>query len=98
MDQKPSPAKRANEHLNMKTMMHEWNKLHLEKDCLLYRHNGTYKQLVLPVKFHKLVYHQLHEEMGHLSSECVVNLACKPFYGPHMKSDIEHYLQIFTLV
>ena len=41
MDQKPSPAKRAYEHLNMKTMMHEWNKLHLEKDCLLYRPNGT---------------------------------------------------------
>ena len=63
-------------------MMHELNKLHLEKDGLLYRHNGTYKQLVLPVKFRKLVYHQLHEEMGHSESEHqrVVNLKRQRFY------------------
>ena len=92
MNQKLSPAKRANEHPNTKTMMHEWNKLHLEKDGLLYRHNGTYKQLVLTVKFHKLVFHQLHEEMGHLGSERAVNLARQRFYWPHMKSDNEHYI------
>ena len=80
MNQKPSPAERANEDPNKKTIMHEWNKLHLKKDDLLYRHNGTCKKLVLPLKSHKLVYHQLHEEMGHLGSERVVNLTRQHFY------------------
>ena len=80
MNRKPSPTEGANEHPNTKTMMHEWNKLHLEKNGLLYRHNDTYNQLVLPVKFHKLLYHQLHEEMRQSESERVVNLARQHFY------------------
>ena len=40
----------------------------------------------------KLLHHQLDEEMGHSGSERVVNLARQCFYGPHMKSDIEHYI------
>ena len=76
-------------------MMHEWNKLHPEKDGLFYCHNGIYKQHVLPVKFHKLVYHQLHKEMRHVGYERVVNLSRQCFYWPHVKSGIEHYITNF---
>jgi hypothetical protein len=64
----------------------------LDDDGILWRQSGQRKQLVLSEKYHPLVYRELHEEMGHLGAERVVDLARERFYWPHMQRDIEHYI------
>lgn len=38
------------------------------------------------------MYHELHEEMGHLGVERVLALARERFYWPYMRKDIEHFI------
>ena len=68
------------------------HKLHLSDDGLLYRETTNRLQLLLPQKYHRLVYKELHEDMGHLGVERVVNLIRERFYWPHMQKDVEHYI------
>ena len=75
-----------------KQLLFEWKKLEVGSDNILRRISGPYKQIVLPRKFHQLVYKELHEEMGHLGAEKVTNLARQRFYWPRMQSDIEFYI------
>ena len=77
-----------------KQLLFEWKKLEVSSDNILRRISGPYKQIVLPRKFHQLVYKELHEEMGHLQlgAEKVTNLARQRFYWPRMQSDIEFYI------
>ena len=48
--------------------------------------------MVLPKKYHKRVYEELHENMGHLGAERVMELARERFYWPFMRADITHYV------
>ena len=73
-------------------LLHEWRKLKLEPDGIFQKENGQYKQLVLPKKYHRLVYKELHEEMGHLGADCTIHLARQRFYWPWMQSDIEDFI------
>ncbi len=73
-------------------LVRERHKLHLGDDGLLYRETASRSQLLLPQKYHQLVYKELHEEMGHLGVERVVNLIRDRFYWPHMQKDAEHYI------
>ena len=50
-------------------------------------------QIVLPQEYHKIVYIGLHENMAHLGSEKVVELAQQRFYWPYMGKDIKNYIQ-----
>jgi len=73
-------------------MLHKWNRLHLDKDGILYRKSNPYNQIVLPEKYRQTVYTKLHDEMGHLGPERTVDLARERFYWPFMQSDISHYV------
>ena len=75
-----------------KQLLHDWKKLEIGKDNILRRTSGPYQQIVLPKKFHRMVYKELHEEMGHLGTEKVINLARQRFYWPYMQSDIEFFI------
>ncbi|KAK0131526.1 Retrovirus-related Pol polyprotein from transposon 412 [Merluccius polli] len=68
------------------------HKLHLSDDGLLYRETTNRLQLLLPQKYHQLVYKELHEDMGHLGVERMMNLIREHFYWPHMQKDVEHYI------
>ena len=58
------------------------------------RNNGKYNnQIVLPKKFHSMVLKELHDNMGHIGAESVLNLAGGRFYWPKMQKDVEHYVQ-----
>ena len=46
-----------------KQLLFEWKKLEVGSDNILRHISGPYKQIVLPRKFHQLVYKELHEEM-----------------------------------
>ena len=73
-------------------LLREWPKLEVGKDGLLKIKCGEYIQLVLPKKFYSLVYKKLHQEMGHLGAERVLQLARERFYWPYMQRDITHFV------
>ena len=47
---------------------------------------------MLPKQFHCLVNKELHQEMRHLGTERVLQLARERFYWPHMQRDITHFV------
>ena len=47
---------------------------------------------MLPSRYHRLVYRQLHEDMGHLGYARVLELASERFFWPKMEKDIENYI------
>jgi hypothetical protein len=63
-------------------LMNEWKKLELGEDGILRRRAGEYLELVLPRQFHLLVYHELHQEMGHLGWERTFQLVKRGSTGP----------------
>jgi hypothetical protein len=77
---RPSIQDARNELPNTKTLLRQWHKLKIGKDGLLRRESGPYTQLVLPRKFLPTVYKELHQDMGHLGAERVVQLARERFY------------------
>lgn len=66
-------------------------KLHL-KDGLLYRRTSQRSQFVLPVQYRTMVLKYLHNDMGHMGAERVLDLVRGRFYWPYMKGDIEAYI------
>ena len=53
----------------------------------------TKRQLVLPTKFRKQAMTSLHNNLGHLGTECTVALALDRFYWPRMASNIEGWVK-----
>uniref|UniRef100_A0A3P9KJ86 Gypsy retrotransposon integrase-like protein 1 n=1 Tax=Oryzias latipes TaxID=8090 RepID=A0A3P9KJ86_ORYLA len=74
------------------TLTRQKQKLYVDKEGLLYRKTSNRSQLLLPKKFHKLIYKELHEDIGHLGVERVLTLIRDRFYWPRMQKDIEHYV------
>ncbi|KAI3351461.1 hypothetical protein L3Q82_020223, partial [Scortum barcoo] len=74
-----------------KRLLHEWGRLHLENG-LLYRKTSQRRQLVLPEKYRSIALKYLHDEMGHVGTERVINLARDRFYWPYMKREIDLYV------
>ena len=77
----------SRESLNVKRLLHEWNKLEIANNGLLIRNNEISKQIVLPSKYHRLVGKELHEEMCHLGAERVLDLARQRFFWPCRQTD-----------
>ena len=88
---KPSPIERKRLVPLAKGLLREWNKLFVDADNILRRTTNDTNQIVLPKKFHSLIYRELHDEMGHLGSERVFQLATQRFFWPRMRADIEYY-------
>lgn len=61
-----------------KRLLFEWNKLEVDNG-ILYR-TGQHRQLVLPEKLKLVVLRSLHNEMGHIGAEKVIQLARERFY------------------
>ena len=75
----------------VKILLRQLKKLEIV-DGVLKRKTAKFEQIVLPEKFHKLVYVELHEKLGHLGPDRVLELAKKRFYWPRMKESIEKYI------
>ena len=87
--QKPSVTQKRQETPLVRKYLNDWHKLHVHKTSGILYHN---KQVILPEKFRRTVYRELHEEMGHLGLERVLALASERFYWPNMRKDIDHYI------
>ena len=68
-----------------KALAKNFGKLHINDSGILMRRTVRYHQIVLPKYYHQLVHKQLHEEMGHLGPEKVIELAQQRFYWPGME-------------
>ena len=89
---RPSYKERQQESAIVRQFLHEWEKLNISDEGLLYYKSGPHNRLVLPKHLHRKVYQELHENMGHLGAERVINLARERFYWPFMRTDITHYV------
>ena len=72
--------------------LHKMSRLFVRKDRLLCRNIEAHEQAVLPKSLRRLIYKELHENMGHLGPERVYQLSKDRFYWPFMKNDIEHFI------
>ena len=90
--QRPSIQEMKQESPGTKTLLRHWHKLRIGEDGLLRRESGQFKQLVLPSKFHRTIYRELHQNMGNLGAKRVVQLARERFYWPNMEKDITHFV------
>jgi len=88
-NQKPTVGQKQKEPPLIGKLLNEWQKLHVDKKSgILYRK----QKIVLPQKFRRTVYRELHEEMGHLGVERVLALARERFYWSHMRRDIDNFI------
>ena len=88
------PTKQVWKGLSQKTKLifNQFKTLKIEEGMLV-RITKKRKQLVLPLKYHALVFQELHCKLGHLGSERVEELARQRFYWPYMQSDIEKFVR-----
>ena len=76
-----------------KQLFRHFDSLFLNKNDVLMKKVQECEQIILPSSYHKMVYKQIHENMGHLGSDKVIELAKRRFYWPGMISDIETYVK-----
>lgn len=91
----PSPTVRA-ELPELPLLLREWNRLVL-KDGILYRkrHEGasTTLQMVLPTDLREVALQSLHDDMGHMGVEHVLDLVRARFFCPKMATSVERKIQ-----
>ena len=68
-----------------------WDDCYINEEGVLMKSTQQHDQIVLPANYHQLVYQQLHDNMGHLNHEKVLDLAKRRFYWPGMSADIQTY-------
>ncbi|KAL2091606.1 hypothetical protein ACEWY4_013869 [Coilia grayii] len=73
-------------------LLKQWPKLYIDKKGVLHRRMAEKDQLVLPRIFHPLVFHELHQKMGHLGVERTLRLIRDRFFWPRMQTDVEDFI------
>ena len=77
-----------------KVLLKQYSLMNIEDGLLVrWTPQRKKKQLVLPEKFHQLVFVELHEKMGHLGPDRVEDLCRQRYYWPYMRSDIEDHIR-----
>ena len=80
-----------------KVIINYWNKLKLNWNGILVKIDVNNEHLLLPKKYHCLILKELHENMGHLRFDKVVELVKQRFYWwnyeNNMKTFIKKYCQ-----
>ena len=91
-NRRPSKTEWSSWNRQSRVMFHQFKNLSLENGVLV-RTTKNRRQLVLPYKFHDLVFQELHSKMGHLGHEKVEELARQRLYWPFMQKDIELFIR-----
>ena len=76
-----------------KVILNYWQYLKINRQGILVKQINTTEQIVLPQKYRYVVYKELHENMGHLGPERVIEICRKRFYWPGYEKDITHYVR-----
>ena len=75
-----------------KVLFRQWKKLSIVEGVLV-RNSLSCSQIVLPECLHHLVYIELHQKMGHLGLEKVMDLSRRRFFWPHMEADTDYFIK-----
>ena len=89
---RPPYRQRTQETYAIRSLFREWKRLFLDAKNILHHKSGKTTQLVLPKRYHPMVFKELHQEMGHIGTDRVFNLARERFFWPCMYRDIEHFV------
>ncbi|RXN20783.1 Retrovirus-related Pol poly from transposon [Labeo rohita] len=73
-------------------LLKQWLKINVGQDGVLCRRTSRREQLLLPKAYHPLVFKELHQDMGHLGVERMLDLIREQFYWPQMSKDVEHFV------
>ena len=73
-DKTPTLQDRQRAPPDLRSLLREYKKLHIGEGGILRRTSGSNFQPVLPHKFQRMVFRELHEEMGHLGVERAIHL------------------------
>ncbi|KAL3966228.1 nuclear receptor co-repressor 2 [Sarotherodon galilaeus] len=77
---------------DVRILLRQWSRVHINDDGVLYRRVKGRDQLLLPKEHRDTVFRELHKEMGHLGAERTLCLIRDRFYWPRMQSDVEHFV------
>ena len=80
------------ENQEVKALIREWNYLFVDTGGILKRKASNHHQPVLPRIFRKVICHTLHQEMGDLGTEHVVQLWHQKLFWPRMQENISHFV------
>lgn len=78
--------------MQSKSLLCEWERLHVDEDGVLRRKTVNKTQLVLPEVYKSTVLKGLHDEMGHQGIDRTTSLIRDRFFWPYMQREIEHYV------
>ena len=67
-------------------------KLSISEEGVLVRRNKDKEQIVLPKNMRRMVYQNLHVDMGHLGKDKVTQMAKQRVYWPAMEDDIDKFI------
>ena len=73
-------------------LMRYFRDLYINKEGTLMKSTKESRQIVLPKVHHQTVYKELHQNMGHLGSQRVLELVKYRFFWPGMANDIEDFI------
>jgi transposase InsO family protein len=76
-----------------KLLWRERKRLSVDSDGILRRKCKSVNQIVLPLEHRDMIYKSLHNDLGHLGSERVLQLARNRVFWPRMQKDVEEYTQ-----
>ena len=76
-----------------KALLNQLRKLEFNAKGVLIRRSDHGVQIVLPEKYKRVVYKELHEKMGHLNAERVLHLIRERFYWPYQSQEVHHYVE-----
>ena len=91
--QRPKRKEWGNFSKDSRTLAKSFGKLLFNESGILMRKTERYNQVVLPKCYHGLVHKELHEDMGHLGPEKVIELAQQRFYWPGMAKTLKDNIQ-----
>ena len=66
--------------------------LSINEQGILIKTTKSATQIVLPQLYHRMVYRELHEKMGHLGHDRVIELSRRRFYWPGMAADVNLFI------
>ena len=89
---RPSSKQRRGEGPIMCQLLYEFDRLFVRDDGILSLKIRDHIQIVIPASLRRLLYQNLHENMGHLSHERVYSLARDRCYWTFMGRGIEHFV------
>ena len=88
----PTAAEKSTASKSLKNLLTNFRKMCLV-DGVLYRRWKGKLQLVLPKVYKPVVLKELHQEMGHIGSEKVIELIRPRFYWPFMQCEVENHVK-----